>query len=1320
MATLNLSQPAPFLQSAGDPATPFKAWIRTFENYLLAMSAKELPDARKRALLIHCLGAEGQRLFYTLQVADDTYASALKAIQDFFTPKVNVVAERYRFRQRSQRNGESTLQYVASLRELATTCEFGAMEEEMIRDQLVEKTNSARIRERLLLEIPLTLTKAMQIAGQIETAVSEARAMHHGPQDSAVEAVQSTRPRQNRFQRGRNTPPQPSPTAPQSTPGRACYRCGSTQHIASFEGCPARDALCNSCKRKGHFSKVCRGSNRVSEITESETEEVTETAGVEVTVLGIDDGVRTAEKIMCTVNVSTNARDSQDIELMLDTGSAVSILPRESYVQLFPDSPLMTPKLSLVSYGGNAIPVHGYLQARVAFNDRCADAELYIVQNGSAVLGRDLFTALNMQIVGGKVTLATVNQTNLVTTSVKENTLGCAKAFTHLVKIRPEVKPVQQPLRRLPFSVREAVSQEIKKLVEQDIIEAVEASEWISPIVVTKKKDGGIRLCVDLREPNKAVVIDGYPLPHMEELFAELRGATMFSTLDLQSAYHQVTLHEDSRSLTTFITHDGLFRFKRVPYGLASAPSCFQRMMSLVLKGQSGVQCYLDDIIVTGATVEEHDRNLKAVLKRIDNAGLKLNYSKCHIRKTELTFLGHIVSAKGLQPDASHVEAVSQAPPPTDLITLRSFLGLTGWYQKFVPDYAVVVEPLRALLRGSVPFNWTPEAQQCFEEVKRLIVNSPALSLFNPELPTIVTTDASDYGLGAVLTQIHPDASERTVAFASRTLSQAERKYSTVEKEALGCVWATEKWRTYLWGRHFTIRTDHSPLTTLLSSKGQGRAGMRIARWSARLLSFCYDIQYKPGRENVTADCLSRLPLPHTEPAQEEDAEVVALISTLSAITAAEFKAACASCPVQVKLREILTSRWPKQEKYLDPALRPFFRVQNELSLQNDCVMRGTGRLLVPGSLQPKLISLAHDTHQGIVRTKQRLREVYWWPGMDAQVEAAIKACVTCQSHDKSAVTRTSPLQPVPYPTGAWEKLAIDVVGPFEKAPLDCRFAITLIDYYSKWPEVAFVSQVTSQTVKVFLSTVFSREGNSKELVSDNGSQFVSQEFEAFLQDRGIVHRKSSVYYPRANGEIERFNRSLKDSLQTALLEGKQWKEFVTDFLQAYRSTPHSTTQHSPAELLHGRPMRTKLHVAGFQISQTTPHSPECVAARVALKQSKSKLYTDHRRGAKSVSFPCGSYVRVKKPGILPKTQCRFTKPLKVVAKKGLHTYMLSDGRCWNASYLAPVSPLRGEGDSEFPSVDCDIPVPQPDANASPARPVRLRRAPAWTEDFDI
>ncbi|CAM4672831.1 unnamed protein product [Lepidochelys kempii] len=256
--------------------------------------------------------------------------------------------------------------------------------------------------------------------------------------------------------------------------------------------------------------------------------------------------------------------------------------------------------------------------------------------------------------------------------------------------------------------------------------------------------------------------------------------------------------------------------------------------------------------------------------------------------------------------------------------------------------------------------------------VKDLIVHSPVLALFTAALPTVVTTDASDYGLGAVLTQLHEDNTERTIAIASRTLSNAERKYCTIEKEALACVWATEKWRTYLWGRTVKLCTDHSPLTTLLTMKGLGKAGYLIARWSARLLSFNDELEYKPGNQNVIADCLSRLPLPSPDgPPEDEDVIVALITSALTAVTKEQFQAACSACPIQQKLREFLTKRWPSNPKNFDPVLMPYFRVWDERSLLDGCVLRDTHRLLVPEELQSKLIHLAHDNHQGIVRTKQ-------------------------------------------------------------------------------------------------------------------------------------------------------------------------------------------------------------------------------------------------------------------------------------------------------------------------------------------------------------
>ncbi|KAK7877730.1 hypothetical protein WMY93_030544 [Mugilogobius chulae] len=557
----------------------------------------------------------------------------------------------------------------------------------------------------------------------------------------------------------------------------------------------------------------------------------------------------------------------------------------------------------------------------------------------------------------------------------------------------------------------------------------------------------------------------------------------------------------------------------------------------------------------------EHEANLRAVLCRINDAGLKLNVDKCHIRQTTLSFLGQKIGPEGLLPDDSHVAAILNAPPPSDPATLRSFLGLSAWYSKFVPNYATVVEPMRALLRKDCAFHWNKTAQTAFDQVKQLIVQSTALVLFDPNKPTIVSTDASDYGIGAVLTQLDSSGEEQTVAFASRSLSDAERKYSIVEKEALACIWAAEKWRTWLWGRKFLLRTDHQALTTLLTTKGNNRAGLRIARWSARLLEFDYDVEYRSGSLNHVADCLSRLPLPETDTACAAEVEsVVAILTDLNAVSEDDFRSECKNCPVLTKLRVQIQKGWPSRQSILESDLQPYFPMRHELSVMNECIIRGPHRLLVPESLQKRLIVIAHETHQGIVRTKQRLRELYWWPKMDLQIETFIKNCSTCKQNDKTSVTHDAPLQPVPLPAAAWEKVSVDIIGPFETAPSDCRFAISLVDNFSKWPEVAFASRVDTATIIQFLTAVFSREENPKTLISDNGPQFLSSEFAVFLKEHGIQHLRSSVYYPRANGEVERFNRCVKDCLQTASIQGEPWKSFLRTYLRDYRATPHSTT----------------------------------------------------------------------------------------------------------------------------------------------------------------
>ncbi len=429
----------------------------------------------------------------------------------------------------------------------------------------------------------------------------------------------------------------------------------------------------------------------------------------------------------------------------MDSGSSVSILPKFVNETYFKKDSLLPPSVKLVTYSRDSIPVLGRLPVTVTKNDVNCETSIFIVESGTALLGMDLINGLHLHFGGSSILTKSAQSPVYVmglSASVPVAKLGCAKGFLHKVKISSNVAPVCQKLRCLPLSVRNAVSEELQHLLDLGVIEKMDSSPWVSPIVVVQKRSGGIRMCVDLRETNKAVIMDSYPLPHIDELLSKLCGATVFSTIDLESAYFQLPLHEESRDLTAFITHEGLFRFCRVPFGLASAPSAFQKMLSTILQGSTNVAHYLDDIIVWGRTQSEHDCMLNKVVRLLQSAGLQLNTPKCQLSKTSLCFLGHTVSAQGVHPNEDHLNAMLHAPVPTDAHQLRSFLGLISWYSKFIQNFATVVEPLRACIRKGVDFSWSEEAHKSFNTVKELLLKSSALALFDPNLPIVVSTDA--------------------------------------------------------------------------------------------------------------------------------------------------------------------------------------------------------------------------------------------------------------------------------------------------------------------------------------------------------------------------------------------------------------------------------------------------------------------------------------------------------------------------------------------------------------------------------------------------
>ncbi len=625
------SFPTPFLPCPGELSIPFDVWLKMFRNYLLFVNASgdEWPAARKRALFLHCLGTEDQRLFYTLPNQGETMEEAIEVLQAYFVPRRNVIAERHAFRKRTQVPGETVLQYVTSLRDLTAICEFGSNLDEMLRDQLVENVASHRIREKLLLETDLTLSKAITFATQIETAGEQVKTLS----DQKLVPVQAIQGKsmvavgQYKTKYSASTKPsvssktfKTSKASKMTSSVPACYRCGSTKHLANDSRCPAASEKCHNCQKIGHFSRVCHSQQTCS---------VHEIELPELQILYMQNVL--TDKIKCTATITTT---SVPVELIVDSGSSVSILPKSVYETYFKKDSLLLPSVKLVTYSRDPIPVLGCLTVTVTKNDVNCETSIFIVESGTALLGMDLINGLHLHFGGSSIPTKSAQPPAYVmglSASVPVVKLGCAKGFLHKVKISSNVAPVRQKL------VRNAVSEELQRLLDLGVIEKVDASPWVSPIVVVQKKSGGIRMCVDLREANKAVITDSYPLPHIDELLSKLCGATVFSTIDLESAYFQLPLHKESRDLTAFITHEGLFRFCRVPFGLASAPSAFQKMLSTVLQGLTNVAHYLDDIIVWGRTQSEHDCMLNKVVQLLLSAGLQLNTPKCQFSKTSLT-----------------------------------------------------------------------------------------------------------------------------------------------------------------------------------------------------------------------------------------------------------------------------------------------------------------------------------------------------------------------------------------------------------------------------------------------------------------------------------------------------------------------------------------------------------------------------------------------------------------------------------------------------------------------------------------------------------
>ncbi|KAG7297849.1 hypothetical protein JYU34_018592 [Plutella xylostella] len=713
-------------------------------------------------------------------------------------------------------------------------------------------------------------------------------------------------------------------------------------------------------------------------------------------------------------------------------------------------------------------------------------------------------------------------------------------------------------------------------MLEAGVVEPVDCSEWASPLVVVPKADGGLRICADYKVSlNKVLLVDKYPVPKIDDIFSRLNGSVYFTKLDLSQAYNQILLDDDSQMLTVINTHRGLLKYKRLVYGLASSPGIFQRLMVNLLKDIKNVVVFFDDILCTGTTFEEHLQAVHEVLSRLKKHGLKIKIQKCEFFADKVKYLGFIIDKNGISADPEKVKAILEMQHPKNVSDLRSFLGMVNFYGKFVNGLSTILAPMHRLLKKDAVWQWGTQQMNAFEMVKKILSRTPVLAHYDAARPLLLTCDASSYGLGAVLAQRGAGGEERVIAYASRSLTSSECNYSQIHKEALAIIFAVKKFHQYLYGREFTLRTDHKPLVSMFgaSTGVPSMTASRLQRWALILSAYTFSIEYVRSDKNM-ADAISRLIMAHHDNARnsahERDEPEFTYLHFASEALLLDNNVLRRETKRDQILSQVLNYirvGWPNEVEIRE--LKPFFNRRNELYSELDCVMWGH-RIVVPHSCRDRVLMELHESHMGIVKTKSIARSYVWWPGLDEAIEQLCRACVVC-AQTASAPPHHAP-QPWPSTSKPWTRLHIDFLGPINGLTY-----LILVDSTSKWIEATNMTNTSAASVIKWLREIWARFGIPKQLVSDNGPPFTSVELKTFLENNHVEHIFSAPYHPASNGAAESAVKICKNVLRKAILQKVDIEVALCRFLLTYRNTAHNTTGDSPSKILQGRDLRTTL-----------------------------------------------------------------------------------------------------------------------------------------------
>lgn len=1247
------------------------------------------------ATLVTLVGADCYALMCDLcspvQPEDKTFEQLVKVVKDHLEPERSEIAERHIFRQRKQQHGECIKVYLQNLKHLAKTCCFGTQLEVNLRDQFVSGLISDEMRSRLFAEKNIDYRRAVELALALEaaerhasTACATSAPSVQTPTAGAqgddglhrVGAVRGARPASGRGAGGSAGPSGASAGSSGVSGGGARRTCDACGRVHPGR-CRYKYYSCDFCGVKGHLKSVCEQVKSKSDASvgtrqqkkgqiyfnNSDTDSDSDCHFFNM-ISGGDDGPYYANLKI----------DNIDHKFEIDTGSRISAISKSYHDKFFSKYHMEKKSLILKSYTGDIIQTMGYILVNVACGSKSANSlKLYVIENGGPpLMGRIWLKELKLSVIQCYNTR--VCSENILKEEFPEVFAEGLGTFKSRIRLHlKDSTPVFVKARSLPLALREPVERELDRLQREGVIYKVDRSDYGTPIVPVVKSNGSIRICGDYKITINPILKDfHYPLPRIEELFAALRGGEQYTKLDLSNAFQQCVLEKDSQPMTAITTHIGTFVYRRVPFGIKCIPENFQKIMEETLSGLPSTAVFADDICVTGKDKSTHLSNLRAVLQRLKENGLRINWSKCQFFKDSVTYLGYKIDKHGLHTDDKKIEAIVAAPPPTNVTQLRSFMGLVNFYSKFCINMSDILKPMYNLLKKNVKWKWDENCSKAFNRIKKVLSSSPVLAHYDPSLPLILAVDSSGYGLGSALLQRYEDGVERLVCCASRTLSSSESSFSQVDKEALAIVFGVTKHHQYLYGRHFILRSDHRALSYIFGEK-RGiplTAASRLQRYAIKLSAYDFEMEFVRSAANCQADALSRLPLNSTGGRGRSEAKKCSYLSFIQEnfpVSFKEVKSEIAKDPLLSKIYGYVMFGWPS--KVVTEDEKPYFIRKDNIHIDQGCLIWGY-RVIVPKALREMVLREIHDGHPGIVKMKQIARNYVFWEGLDADIERVSAQCAACVS--QRAAPPAAPLHSWPWPAEPWARLNVDFLGPFNNA-----YYLVIVDAHSKWIEVEKLTSITATNVIGRLRHTFSRFGLPKMIISDGGPPFSSAEFGSYLEKNGIKHTLIAPYHPSSNGAAENAVRTIKRVLKKAVIEKVDDLTALSRFLFTYRNTEHSTTGREPAVAMFGRRLRGRLDLLRPDAAERVRAAQQAAAERAApphalreVRPGDAVLLRDYARN--SSKWVEGEVVERKSP-------VTYVVQAKDGRIQKRHIDQIVTNKRKSRHSLALVSPVKGE-----------------------------------------